>query len=463
MDVGTTHKDYQLSIKLETLITDFMDEDKVKKKAIDKHSDIGDYLMIPRTYIDKDKKEDALKFKWLVYHSYMPEFILKDARIKALGVCFKQSMQISLPDQLQELVTNADRLGNSLESIAKDALDSLLISGRHGYYSDITEDGKPYISSYKSKTIPQFKETSQGYYYLELRESDVVDGKEIPVIKRLQIVDGVVEATTWKQSEKQGAWTQEGDATYPTLHKGQKLDYIPASIINEKPALEAMAKSVKTGFQKSAIYGSMVDTLGSGKVFIFSDGAVTLSAGHEQGVKLSKGDDAKILQLRADGAKVVEGAMSKPFEAAIQQGLDIISQGANAASYENLYLQNSSKQLKIEDPARKVSDALTSALRDCAKLVGANEEEVSVKIMVELMPRPVDHKLMKELRDGVKDNLIKSEEYLKAVDDHVMLDIDKNADGVKDYAKYADDVREETKKRQAEEDARTSNIIDAQH
>jgi len=448
LKIEKEHKDYQKWMKREKLIRDLMSEDDTKNACLKSYTSIHDYLLIPYTYKKDDGTWDEELFERLVYQSYLPEHIIKDSRNQALGIAFKSDATISLPDSMMGLKENIDRKGTSLDIFARELLDNILLSGRSAIVSDI-EDSKPFLSLYNSQETINYEEAAGKYHYFALSETALIDEKETNIRLELKISDGDVIGQRYKQNEKSGQWEAYGDELHPTLYNKEKLDYLPVSYIEEEATLGAAAKTVLKGFRQSAIYFSMVDTLGSGKLFVYTDSDVSaIKGGHLSGVVLDKGSNAELVQLRSDGANVVKEAMVDYFQSAKEQGMEIIIEGANRASAENLYLQTSSKQIKLNKVTDIVSHAITSALRTCAKMIGENEEEVEYKINVKLIERPVDNNFLKELRESVAAGLIRHVDYIRTVDKYAPLDIEVDKDGNNDYETYADLVNSDSVKKQ---------------
>ena len=442
-DAPQKHRDYDKIVRIETRITDFLDEEQVKKKCLSSFLSVNDYLLIPIHYKDADGQWDKELFSRLVYHADMPEYILQNAIIQAVGVCFKQDATIELPDNLAYFQ-------DELKDIATGCIKQLLTSGRFALFVDIDEKtGQPKIIQYDSKHIIDWDD--ENTFYTLVQEPDNLADRAMII----QDIDGSIVTQLWeKPSNEQsnfipknkwndsfvGNWEKVADAVNRTTFKGLPLREMPVVYSCINPVLKGMAKSILKGFRQSAVYYSMIDTLGSGKLVIYTDSDIgeIVKGGHEAGLKLNKGDKAELLQLKSDGANVLREAMMTQFDLAVAQGLEIISEGANRASGENLALQVGNKQIKVTALADVVSESITKALKIAGGLLGLDTSDILYKLNVNLIRETVDTAVLKELREGAKEGYILPSDYVKALDSYKQVTVESNDDGKKDYSAYSD-------------------------
>ena len=185
--------------------------------------------------------------------------------------------------------------------------------------------------------------------------------------------------------------------------------------------------------------------LATGKLVVFSDKDLTkLESGYESGLKLGKDDKAQLLTLGSDGALPTKEAMENLFNSAIEQGVRLISGGGSKESAEALYLRSANKQVKLQDIISLAAEEMQEALRVCAMLENADPDQVEFSAKVELIERPVDTDKIKELREGVKEGLIKWSDYLLALDeaDYIHLPADAKLEDF-DLSIYQSDVVEQ--------------------
>jgi hypothetical protein len=447
------HLHFHEILRVERMNLDFTNEDLVKRRCLESYTDYLDYLMIPIHYKNKDGTWDTELFERLVYHAYLPEIIVQDTIIQCTSVCFKSKPDIELPNELEYIKS-------SLEQIARDAILELLISGRFALYTDINEEtGKPELLFYKSSAIPNWGVDGGFYTFSETNEegkeerrvvtgstvSTYVSSSKKPV--KFDERDFTINRDDKSRTNRSRLISPSGNFTFQdTVHreafKGLPLDVDPVQYVEILPALKGQIKSMQKGFRQSAQYYSMLDTLAGGKLVLYTDRDFSdIQGGHERGLILGKGEKAELLQLKSDGASILENSMNRAYEDARTQGLELITQGANKASAENLSLQLDNKQLKISDLATLVSKAITDALIVASVLIGCNDD-IKYQLNVNLIKKQIDTKLLTELRASALSGLILRSDYVKQLEKLSLLRVKKH-NGTVDYEQYVIEANEE--------------------
>lgn len=442
-DVEKPHKDYARIKSDATLIADMMDDQATRAKCLADHKTIESYLMMPLSHENEDKAKELKRYTDYLYHAFLPEYIVSDALEEMAGICFKVDPVIRLPEKIQYMERHANGRGDSLLAVVDQALRDVIEGGGAAISPDYLE-GRAVIAHKPNSSIYNWRLSSRGLTMLVLSESYTDENGETKEQRRHYSVEsGTLVVTLYRQSAA-GKWAEHielderGNAKpAPTLPNNKPYDFIPVRVARmRKPPLLAMAKTVLKGFQISADYYGANHNNTPTFVLNTDNKVQRLAVGVGNGLQIGKDDKAGFAHPGLDGSEPNRIAMETQFNAAIDQGVRLVSNNSSTESGEALYLRNANKQIKADAVAGKVSAEVTEALRVCAMLEGADPDEVEFRLKVELVEEPIDTATLKEMREGVVEGLIKHEDYVLALHSAKPISLDIGEDGTPDTIGY---------------------------
>lgn len=200
-----------------------------------------------------------------------------------VGLLFSKDPKVTVPTELEYLLTNADGTGVSIYQQAQDVAGDVASKGRAGLWTTFPQtDGAisqadinaglyvATIHEIEADRIINWRTTTVGAQtFLSLvvftEEVEVVgdDGYEIKSVKQLRelaLDDGVFAVREWQKNEKTGKWEIVGEPSYPTDRAGNTLNRIPFSFVGSRsnsseidnPPMLALSKINLAHFRNSA-------------------------------------------------------------------------------------------------------------------------------------------------------------------------------------------------------------------
>ncbi len=407
MPVNTIHPDYTEALTRWTFVRDVVaGMGAVKKKTI---------TYLPATFApdtnDSSTKQDADKVR---YDQYIARAYLMGVSSRTcdalLGMVFRKEAIVNFPDAIENLFENIDGSGQSLNQLAKETVNELLVTGRYGLLADYPETPQgltkaqemesgyqPYIASYPAESIINWRfEGVNGRKKLTLVVLKEAENKatheyshDTQLIYRvLRLRDGVYTQSVYDTSGR------ETIAEYsPTMAGGKTFDYIPfyiAGSTNNFPfpdisplydlSVINIAHYQSTAELKENQFFSSQGTLhldvGDMDADTFKklnpDGVVI---GRRTGLVTSGGGSATLIQGDSRQEDILK-TMEREESEMVAIGARLVMRGGQAETAEASRINASAEASTLDTLVENASEALEAALEDCARFAGANPEQV---------------------------------------------------------------------------------------
>ena len=388
------------------------------------------YLLRPSDYSDAQ------------YQAYQDRAVFYNATARTLegyqGAIYRKEATVTLPEEMQYLLTDADGEGNNLTQFSKSVARDVIPKGRGGLlidYPDTTgiktlaDERKYNIRSHMSAFSPESilnwgtrrvgAKTVLDYLLIEEGLVDGISREDIMIEDRALIrlsLDsdglytqeryGLVEDTDVKGNPYR-EFRSKGEVLKPTLPGGKRLDFIPFIFIGSEtfspkpnlPPFYDLAQLNLAHYRNSADWEQAVYMIGQPTTYItgLDDTFIEENRGH-----IKYGSNATWLLPPETKCGILESTAPKPLikqamDAKEQQmiGLgariiqDSTSRGSEAG--ESIMLRRSGEASQLSCIADNISDAFEKALRWIAEFTGANPEEVKYRLNKDFYATRLSH------------------------------------------------------------------------
>jgi hypothetical protein len=396
MSVKTLHPDYQIYSPKWRLVRDSVEGESAVKRA-------------PERYLPEFIPSDPERYKRYVQRAY---FMGVTGRTRAAlsGMVFRKDPMHELPDELDELKFNADGSGTSLEHISKEALGSILDTGRHIFLVDYptiedsidfeTEQNigaRPLLLSYNAEALINWKyKKINGRRVLTLavlvelvqdeNNEDEFDHDIVKNYRVLRLRDGV-----YTQQMYDDGGSAMGQEFIPRMAGGQPFDHIPMYIAgadNNLPDIDD-APLYDLAILNIAHYRNTADLEEAG--YITGQPTLHLNIGdtnpetfveqNPNGVQLgsrsgiiTQGGSVELVQPE-ERSLLVQLKDAKEQEM-VKIGARLIQRGGQAETAEAARINASAEASTLDQVVNNLSYALTSALMDAGLFVGLQTSTV---------------------------------------------------------------------------------------
>jgi len=396
MSVKTLHPDYQIYSPKWRLVRDSVEGESAVKRA-------------PERYLPEFVPADPERYKRYVQRAY---FMGVTGRTRAAlsGMVFRKDPMHELPDELDELKFNADGSGTSLEHISKEALGSILDTGRHIFLVDYptiedsidfeTEQNigaRPLLLSYNAEALINWKYRKiNGRRVLTLavlvelvqdeNNSNEFDHDIVKNYRVLRLRDGV-----YTQQMYDDGGSAMGPEFIPRMAGGQPFDHIPMYIAGSENNLPDIddAPLYDLAILNIAHYRNTADLEEAG--YITGQPTLHLNIGdtnpetfveqNPNGVQLgsrsgiiTQGGSVELVQPE-ERSLLVQLKDAKEQEM-VKIGARLIQRGGQAETAEAARINASAEASTLDQVVNNLSYALTSALMDAGLFVGLQTNAV---------------------------------------------------------------------------------------
>jgi len=380
------------------------------------------YLPIPETNTDKNQNRLAYE-KYLSRAVFYP--VTSRTKDGLIGQVFQKDVSIELPTSLENLISNVDGVGTSIEQQAKQTLKNVLAFGRCGLLSDfpVVEQGRavtradiengnirPRVIVYEAKNIINWRETSNGgkteLTMIVLKEQKIVedDGFEFECEDRWRVYkkeDNKVLVQLWKAKDKTNIsekteYEQDGEDIILTGQNNKPLTKIPFefvgsmnndSSVDDSPLYPLACLNI-AHYRNSADYEQMLFITGqatpvfsgltedwnekyiAGKVLLGSSNAIGLPAGAS----------ATLLQAQSNSLPM-EGMTHKEDQMKAI-GAKLIEPNQTQRTATETEIEESSDASVLSSCSKNVSSAYRKAVHNCSLFAGEVEPD---EIIIELL------------------------------------------------------------------------------
>lgn len=392
MSVSNTHP----SITAERLA-----EWQLTRDALDGESRIkarGEaYLAKPSGFNGMSDKGAAL------YHAYkmraqFPE-ILAPSVASMIGIIHSKEVDIQMPDALANVIweraTNDDQPA-TLEAFHRRITRNLLTLGRFAVLADAPMGGgDPYLVGYDGDAVINWDRD-----FFVVNETGKVrrgfDWEDVTQYRVFELVDGQYVQTVYR-----GAELGSGEIVTPRASGGRSLDVVPFSVASGidispriiTPPMIGVSRAALAVYQLSADHRWQLYMSGQETLFVFnSDAPSAVGAGVVVSIHGSEGmaPDARYVSPSCSGIAAHLAAIEDNRKAAINAGARLFESTGNAQeSGEARKLRFASETATLMSIAQASAGLLERGLRDCARFMGLNPDDVVVTPPADLMDQAI--------------------------------------------------------------------------
>lgn len=386
MSVSTQHPDYIRMRDDWRLCRDaFSGETKVKSRGV---------VYLPKPSGFKAQADNGVA----AYDAYklraqFPEIMAPTVR-GLVGTIHGADWEIELPSALEYLTERATPDGQTLDVFARRITSQILMMGRFGVLADVPIDGElPYLASYCAETIINWDEDSSLFV---LDESDFFrDGFVWQYENLWRVLSLNEEGRYIQQLYKSGG--APGEEIQPSARGGQTLEEIPFVIIGstdltpepEEPPLIGVARAALAYYRLDADYRHQLYNSGQETLFVINaDPPKYIGAGVVHKLEAAEGIEVDAKYVGPSGKTIdahKEARMDELHRAADAGARLFAEDGGANESGDARRLRYSSETANLKTIAQSSAAGLEKALRYCARLVGANEDEVIVRAPAKML------------------------------------------------------------------------------
>lgn len=332
--------------------------------------------------------------------AYYPDLV-SDAVEAMLGIMHNKPPVIEVPDVMKPLLERCTLQGESLQMLLRRINQEQLITGRTGLLVDLGTGQLPYIALYTAETILNWDIGELGVENLNLVILDETEFMRTNQFEwntvnkyRVLILGDTLEnelSGTYRVGvfKDRGSSFNEADTIEPSI-RGQKLDEIPFTFINSKdinakpddPPLLGLARLCMTIYRGEADYRQSLFLQGQDTLVVIGANAesdqIRIGAGGH--IQLPLGGDAKFIGVSSSGLPEQRQALASDYMRAYTMGAQLLTTNGNQAeSGDALRIRVSAKTATLNQIALTGAFGLQNALRQIAKWIGTNPDEVTVK------------------------------------------------------------------------------------
>lgn len=417
MSVETLHPDYQLNAPKWRLVRDVAEgESRLKYN--------------PTRYLPEFTPKDNERYKRYVERAYFLN-VTGRTRSALSGMVFRRSPMEQMPDEMREIIYNADGAGNSLEQAAKEGLGGVLDTGRHlflvdypeiddsiDYETEQTIGARPVILSYNAEALINWKyEIKNGRRVLTLavivelvQDNRVTSEFEHDVVKNYRVL-----------RLRNGVYTQQmyDDGGKPITEEkiirmagGQPFDHIPLHIPganNNRPDVDH-APLYDLAVVNIAHYRNNADLEEAG--FITGQPTLHLDTGdtspeefaeqNPNGVQLGSRQGivtqgGKVELVQPEERNLLTNLKKEKEQEMIGIGARIVQRGAPNETAEAARINASAEASALDQIVNNLSDALSEALMDVALFWGMDTQDIFYRLNTRFWEEELDSQEMMAL------------------------------------------------------------------
>ena len=415
MSVKTIHPDYQIHAPKWRLVRDAVEGEQAIKR-------------VPERYLPQFVPRDESRYKRYLERAYFMG-VTGRTRSALSGMVFRRDPMVVAPDEMGFLLENANGAGDSALQISKDALGSLLDTGRHillvdypniedsiDFESEQQIGARPLILSYEAEALINWRyELYYGRRVLSLAvlvelvhdEKNEFQHDVVKNYRVLRLRDGVYTHQVYDDGGQ--PMTEE---VIPRMAGGQPFDHIPLHIVgaeNNNPDIDHAplydlavvniahyrntADLEEAGFitGQPTLHLDTGDTppeqfaeqnpngvqLGSRQGIVTQGGKVELVQPEERGL-LFRLKEAKEQEMIGIGARIVQRA------------------GANETA-ESARINASAEASSMDQVVNNLSDGMQEALKDAALFLGIDGDGIVYRLNTRFWEEELDSQEMMAL------------------------------------------------------------------
>lgn len=425
MAINSVHPSYTIYVKDWELMADSHGGERVIK-------DKGEEYLPPTSGQVADGMQASQPGR-MAYDAYklrsrFPD-IVKTAVDALTGVLHSKPPTIELPSQLEPMRENATLNGESLEVLLRRINEQQLISGRLGLLLDVPDGAAvgttPYIAMYGAKEVLNWDNGTREGLVLQnlnlvvLDESEYVRDANFEWVFKNKFRVAVLGDPKDNEAMDEGVVYSVGqfdgnDASFNTESMitpslgGATLNEIPFTFINStdivpapnSPPLLGLAQLAVGIYRGEADYRQSLFMQGQDTLVVsgVNDEDATFRTGANAAIVLPTGGEAKFIGVESAGLEEMRKALENDKADASQRGgqlLDSVSR--EKESGDALRIRVTARTATLNQLAKTGAFGLEMSLKQAAKWVGANPDEVSVQANTDFVDDAMESKTLVEL------------------------------------------------------------------
>lgn len=398
MGVETTHPAYtQVRSRWSTTRDAISGEDEIKRKR--------------EVYLPHFVPYDEDRYNQYIRRAYFLNVTGRTQRALT-GMVFRSQSTYDLPDEMEDLIANADGAGQPLEQIAKEGIENLLSVGRHCLLADYppsqpdldreTQERlglRPIIAPYSAESLINWRtEVFNNSPRLVLavlveiynQSTDEFGHDYVERYRVLRLRDGVY---TQQLYDRGGAIITE--EFIPTKADGSTFDHIPLWIVGSQNNLPDVDDSplYDLAVLNIAHYRNVADLEEAG--FIAGQPTLHLDIGdtdyefwkasNPDGVRLgsrsgivTQGGSVNLVQ--AEDRSLLKDLKLQKEQEMVKIGARLIQRDRQVETAEAARINAGADSSVLDMIVSNLSDALVSCLRDCAEFLGVDPDGIKFEL-----------------------------------------------------------------------------------
>ncbi len=398
MGINSTHPDYDKVVEDYIQMADVYAGSRVVKEKGVKYLRATSSMVI----------DGALKAQEPGYSAYLaykdravfPNVVQQAASTMA-GILSKDLWTIELPSEMEPLLDNATRQGETLHQLLRRIHEAQLVYGRMGILLDTAPDRDlPFFVTYDARSIINWDD-SRDY-------GRGMDSLNFVVTEEVKQVNQGIGSFAWVDQEVHRALFLDEAGQYSTqteedqiaseivtpTFRGKALDFVPFTFINASDLeatpgvipLLSSSEAALTIYQSEADFRQTLHQLGQETLVITGiapgselddDQPTRIGAGAI--IELPEGSDAKFIGLSGVGLTEQRMALEDDYKRAMSEGSRLLENtSSQAESGEALKVRVAAKTTTLRSIARTSALGLETALKQMARWVGADADAVRV-------------------------------------------------------------------------------------
>jgi len=423
MAVNSTHPSYALLIADWNLLDHtYAGERKIKEEG---------QLYLPATSGQVADGMQANQPGLLAYNAYklrsrFPD-IVKVAVDALTGVLHSKPPTIELPDSMEPMRENATLNGESLEVLLRRINEQQFITGRVGLLLDVPDGAAvgttPYIAMYGAKEILNWDNGTrdglieQNLNLVTLDESEYERDANFEWVYKNKYRVAVLGDPATNEAAGEGVYRvgvfREADANFnesalvtPSLG-GRTLDEIPFTFINStdivpapnQPPLLGLAQLAIGIYRGEADYRQALFMQGQDTLVVsgVTDPDQNFRTGANAAIVLPTGGEASFIGVESSGLEEMRKALENDKSDAAQRGgqlLDAVSR--EKESGDALRIRVTARTSTLNLIAQTGAFGLENSLKQVAKWMGANPDDVKVEANTDFVDDTLESKTLVE-------------------------------------------------------------------
>ena len=367
-------------------------------------------------YLRKLQPEDADRQKEYEEGAYFIE--IPGYTVASLtGMVFQQPATVELPEAMEDFRTNADGAGQSLEQLAKAALQELFTVGRYGILVDFPVVGEEMDSATEGELGLRPTMATYPAEYIDNWYEETINGREVVTMVKLREYwqypkhefdhnTELVYRVLRLRKRENGAgyvYTQEviyhtGDPIideYVPKAQRQELDHIPFYFMgaqNNKPNVDrapvsgicdvalSQYRNIADDEESAFLTGQPTLHINIGDTdteFWKSENPSGVQLGSRRGFVTQNGS-AELIQM--DTATRPGELKAEKVTEMVHIGARIIRESARQQTAEAARIEAGGQASQLDTAVGNCSEAFRAALGDMALFAGANPEEITFEL-----------------------------------------------------------------------------------